>query len=228
MLLKIISNSKYDSLFEFLEKRFIMVITSIAFLFILILNFTVDLNLNINWINKLNYFVQGELTNELKSRDGTLISISSIFIGVYFTTFTLMTTISYKSTFSELNKIQFSNLINYIRNAFLASFGYILFSLISPLLNNEEWLFSLIVVPLLSYILLSALRFGWLIYLILIRDLQAFIDGKTVNESKEQRLENLIFSLEQYLKKIEHEENLKSQRETDELIKNRKNDPTTK
>ena len=169
-----------------------------------------------------------DLTNELKDRDSTLISLASIFIGVYFTAFTLLTTISYKSTISHLNKAKFSNLINYIRNAFIAAFSYIIFSLVFPLFDVISWSFSLVVVPLLIYIFLSALRFGWLIYLILIRDLQDFFDRKDEVESKNLRTENILTSLEIYLKKIENEERAKLQEKTDALIESRINDTLPK
>ena len=87
-----------------------------------------------------------------------------------------------------------------------------------------NWSFTLIVVPLLIYIFLSALRFGWLIYLILIKDLQDFFDRKEEIENKESRTENILTSLEIYLNKLEAEDKLKYQEEIDAIIESRKNE----
>jgi hypothetical protein len=213
----------------FFEEKLIAIITTIILLFIISI-FLISKNellASNQIISNLNIFITETLTEELKKRDGTLISLASIFIGIYFTTFTFMGTISYKSTLSLLNKEQFKNLLIYIRNAFLASFSYIIFSLISPLISESNWVFSLISVPLLSYILLSALRFGWLIYLILARDMHQFIENKKDYEYEKAKLEYIISSLEKYFlnKELENQDLLR--KKTDELIKSRKKDSTS-
>ena len=58
MLNRIISNKKYDSIFLFLEKRFISIIISVIFLFILSIHLLseIDFGISSKWIMDTNDF----------------------------------------------------------------------------------------------------------------------------------------------------------------------------
>lgn len=150
-------------------------------------------------ISKIDQFIRNDLTKAFLDRDSTLITLAAVFIGIYFTAFTLLATISVKSAFSILKKEQFESLLIYTRNAFLVSFSYIFASLLTPLISNNAWIYTSICFLLLTYMLLSALRFGLLIYLILDRDINAYFNKVTADELEEKRKNRILNDLENFL-----------------------------
>jgi hypothetical protein len=153
---------------------------------------------NILLINELNLFLINDLSEALIESDGTLITLAAIFIGIYFTAFTLLATLSVKSALSRLEREQFTKLLRYIRNAFLA------------------WSFSVISLLLLTYMLLSALRFGLLIYIILNRDIGFYLNNVQKVEQEQARLDRILHDLEKYL---EIEKTKQSQNQAEEISK---------
>lgn len=201
MIKKFISNPKNDTIFNFIEKRLILIIILFTVTFISLMQLA-DF-FQVKWFNsmflKIHEFIIVDIANTFMDRDSTLITISAIFIGMYFTTFTLITTISSESAFNILNEEQFSNLINYIINAFIASFLYLVISLLLPLFEKSDWIFSFVSIPLLLYMLLSAFRFGWLIYLILIRDINKYVKRSEEERNKKIMQDRIFKELEDFL-----------------------------
>ncbi|UII56675.1 hypothetical protein LS684_04210 [Cytobacillus spongiae] len=187
-----------------------------------ILSFTTWGN-DISLIIKLNTFLIKDVTTVFLERDSTLITLAAVFIGIYFTAFTLLATISVKSAFSILKRKQFEALLKYTRNAFLVSFSYLLVSLLSPILKMVPWLYTSICILLLTYMLLSALRFGLLIYLILNRDIASYLNK--VNDEKLDgiRKERIFNELEKFLEEQSNKNALTKADEISKMLKERKN-----
>ncbi|UOE96043.1 hypothetical protein [Alkalihalobacillus sp. LMS39] len=207
-----------DKIYLFLENRFILIVMVLLFLFVSILK-TISLlgySDNIVLISELNRFLIKDLSEALIESDGTLITLAAIFIGIYFTAFTLLATLSVKSALSRLEREQFTNLLRYIRNAFLASFAYVLFSLTAGFMFDYGWYFSVISLLLLTYMLLSALRFGLLIYIILNRDIGFYLNNVQKVEQEQARFDRILHDLEKYL---EIEKNKQSQTRAEEISK---------
>ena len=222
MIDKILRDNKYDSFFHFLEKRFIKWLIIIIALIILLSKLLLLINFTplIPLLTTFDLFISENLVTVFKNRDSTLVSLSAIFIGIYFTTFTLMATISVKSTFSVLKKQQFSNLIRYIKNAFIASFSYLIISMTLPTFSG--WVFSSVSLLLLIYMLLSAFRFGGLIYMILIRDIDRYIDNVEVENLKIIKQERILDELEKFLVQQKNIQQLKQADDISKLLQERK------
>ncbi len=213
-----------DSVFLFFEKKFITIFMGVFIFLIAVLKIGLyfpKVN-SLGFIIGLDHFIQNDVTNAFISRDSTLITLAAVFIGIYFTAYTLLATLSSKSTFSVLNKNHLSSLINYIKNAFLASFSYLILSLLSPLLHDYNWFYAVISLLLLVYMLLSALRFGLLIYLILKRDVDNFLDRIEKENKEEIKNQRILNDLEKFLQENKEKQGKKSADEISELIKKRK------
>ena len=192
-----IMNKRKEKLFLFLEKNFIRLL-----LFLLLLTLVGNKLLlmkfpNYGWKYLDSFFLE-VLRPTLQSKDSTLITIAAIFIGIYFTVFTLLSSIKIDSTFSILTKKNFEQLLVYIRNAFIGSFLYLFFSLFSSVIINE-WFWTVIGLIFLLYMLFSALRFGIIIYLIFSRDVKAFYVQLELERNEKRKQKNLFNRLERFL-----------------------------
>jgi glucan phosphoethanolaminetransferase (alkaline phosphatase superfamily) len=154
-----------------------------------------------------NEFVTGPFYNFISLKEGTLITIAAVFIGIYFTVFSILGSIKIESTFARLTKDNFSRLIKFIFFAFLAAFLYLFFVLIAPLLSQYfeqiSQIISIVSSVLLLYMFLTSLRFGTIIYLIFKKDLkQIYILLEKEKELKSAN-ELLMGRLDAFLKKNE-------------------------
>lgn len=174
------------------------------------------------YINQVDRITSSTLPALFIDRDSTLISLSAIFIGLYFTTFTLMATISTKSSFSLLKKQQFTDLINYIRNAFIASFLYLVVSLMLPIFSKTGWFFSIVSLVLLVYMLLSAFRFGALIYMILKRDINRYIQDIELEKAAKLEQDNILKELERFLDREKQKEKTDQAEKISAMLQERK------
>lgn len=175
-----------------------------------------------HYINLIDQVASGKLPELFINRDSTLITLSAIFIGIYFTTFTLMATISSKSSFSLLKRQQFADLINYIRNAFIASFLYLVVSLVMPIFSKTGWFFSIISLLLLIYMLLSAFRFGALVYMILKRDINRYLQDVELEKTIRVKQDNIFKELEKFLDRENQKEKTKQAEKISEMLRERK------
>lgn len=192
-----------DKFYSFLESYGILTIISII---LTLLSFNkILLTYSEYGIHSLEFFFTTTLKETLEHKDSTLITIAAVFIGIYFTVFTLLSSIKVDSTFSILTKKNFESLLIYIRNAFIGSFIYLFYSLFSTSISND-WFFTIIALTLLLYMLLSALRFGMIIYLIFSRDVKKYYNELENEKQKKRELENLYKRLELFLDREEAKE----------------------
>jgi hypothetical protein len=147
-------------------------------------------------------FIAGPLKTALMSKDGTLITIAAVFIGIYFTVFSLLSSIKIESTFAILTEKNFDKLLQFIKNAFVGSFVYLFFSLISPTIKND-WMVAVLTITLLLYMLLSALRFGIIIYFIFKNDVKKFYKNLDLEKKQKREQEILFHKLEKFLNDYE-------------------------
>jgi|SRR5690625_445009 len=216
---------KQDKVFLFLEERFIKILMLCFSTLVLLFKVLASISYTNKspFIIRVDNFLVNDLTNAFIDRDSTLITLAAVFIGIYFTVYTLLATLSGKSSFSLLTKHHLNSLIKYIKNAFIASFAYLLVSLLSPLLISYGWLYSAMCLVLLMYMLLSALRFGLLIYLILKNDVDRFLEQSKEDKLREKRLQRLLHELESYLEEQSHKKAEKKADEMSDFLEKRKN-----
>lgn len=169
----------------------------------------------------LEVYFTTSFKDTLQKKDSTLITIAAVFIGIYFTVFTLLSSIKVESTFAILTKQNFEKLLRYIKNAFIGSFLYLLFSLFSPI-DTRSWIVSIIALLLLLYMLLSALRFGTIIYLIFSRDVKKYYETLESEKIKQRKRENLFSRMEIFLEAEEKKRNHEHSKELAEKLKGKK------
>lgn len=194
---------QYNKLIPFVEKWTISIFLAFIFLSFSI-NKVLLIKKNIGFI-EFDNFLLIDLYESLLTNESTLTTISSVFIGIYFTILTLLSSVNPKSTFSMLTQHNYKGLVKYIRNAFLGSFIFLFFLLFSSLLSNK-WLISLSYILLLLYVLLSALRFAILIYLILQRDIDKYHEYLIEEQEEKEKRDQTYSRLESFLDYEERKE----------------------
>lgn len=194
-------NKRKDKVYLFLEQHIIKIILLSILLLLTINKILLEKTYLYGWY-KLDVYFTTTLKDSLQNLDGTLITIAAVFIGIYFTVFTLLSSIKIESTFSILTKSNFNKLLIYIRNAFIGSFTYLLFSLFSGGINND-WIYTIIALYLLLYMLLSAFRFGTIIYIIFNRDVKKYYDQLEIEKAEKLKRDNLYKRLDIFLTDFE-------------------------
>lgn len=205
-----------DKLYSMLEEFFIKYFLWLTLIFLIINKFLL-LSTDKWGFSKFDVYFTTTLSTTLKEQDGTLITIAAVFIGIYFTVFTLLSSMKIESTFSILTKNNFNKLVKYIRNAFIGSFLYLLFSVFSPIVIND-WIYTVIALTMLLYMLLSALRFGMIIYLIFNRDVKKYYDHLEIEKLEKRKMQNLMKRMEQFLDQYEKEKGKEYSREFSEKL----------
>lgn len=190
------NNEKLDKTLHFFEEQGIKLVI-VPFLLVVILNKAlIHFESKYGFKELDSFFINTGET--LIKKDGTLITIAAVFIGIYFTVFTLLSSLRVESTFSILTEENFFKLLKYIRNAFIGSFLYLFYSLFSPLISIM-WIKILISMSLLLYMLFSALRFGAIIYVIFSRDVKKYYAELEIEKIKLRKRENLEKKIEMFL-----------------------------
>ncbi len=175
----------------------------------------------------LSSFIMGPLNTALTDREGVLITIAAIFIGIFFTVLTLLGNIKVESTFTILGEGNLKKLLKYIVSAFLGAFGYLFFALIAPISTSYpsiEVIISIISILLVAYMLLTAFRFGVIILFIFKKDMDNL--SKVVAEEKQhkQHQKLLMHRLEHFLKNQEEIEAANKAKRVNEILESRKDE----
>lgn len=194
-----------DKFMDFLERYSIFTLITLVLLILTINKSLLVFSKNVGLI-ELDNFIVGPLKSALINKDGTLITIAAVFIGIYFTVFSLLSSIKIESTFAILTVKNFDKLLQFIKNAFIGSFAYLFFSIISPTITSD-WTIAVVTIVLLLYMLLSALRFGIIIYFIFKNDVRKFHENLELERMQKQKQEILFHRLEKFLDT--HEEEVK-------------------
>ncbi|MCY7736475.1 hypothetical protein [Bacillus safensis] len=174
-----------DRLFKFLEKWGIIIILFIVTLSLLfLLYFQRDLTLNIFEL----------LLNE---KEGAFLTISGIFIGIYFAIFSFFIGIKPDSVMADLDDEDILTLVRFLRQSFISSFAYIFLTLLNlPFLTGVfKICFHFILFAALLYMLLSALKVGIYMYITFKGDvvnLKDNVENARENSYKIQRMLNFF------------------------------------
>lgn len=211
---------KKDKVYHFIEEYGITLILGLLLL-TLILNKLLIVNNSKFGVPIFELYFTTTFKDTLQNKDSTLITIAAVFIGIYFTVFTLLSSIKVDSTFAILTKKNFVKLLKYIRNAFIGSFLYLLLSLFSPS-ETSDWAFSILALALMLYMLLSALRFGTIIYLIFSKDVKKYYDTIESEKANQRKRDNLFARLEIFLKAEEDKREIDRAKALSETLKKKK------
>jgi len=220
-------NKRYDKIFSFFEEYFIKVLLSIIILFLVINHLILAYSNQFGLVNLNKWFVT-TVGSDVINIQGTLLTIASIFIGIYFTVFTLLTTLNKNSTITNLTQGNFNKIVLYIRNSFCGAFGYIILSLLTTIGLNPKNIpgFYLILfhVLFIIYMILCSFRLGIIIYIAFKHDLANMKKNVLEEKKKEQEHENLMHRIEKVIADMENEKEKKQAEIVNQLtsIRNKK------
>lgn len=193
---------------KFLEDDLIKVICYGSFIITLTLQITTEF-INVNWFE----YVGGIVGRALTKNESTFLTISAIFIGIYFTVYTLLGSIKIESTFASIKKDNFIKLVKFIKYSFAGSFAYLFYTLFNSvatmLFVKAAPYFLIISGTLLLYMLLSALRLGIIVFLVYENDLKKVHELIEKDKKEKQNTQVILFKLEKYLEHFEQEERKK-------------------
>jgi hypothetical protein len=152
-------------------------------------------------------FFIDDLGYYLVFKDGSIVTVATVFIGIYFSIYTMLTSIQTDSVLSNLGRKNFKKLLSILGMGFISSFSYTLYSIFfikSYEINKQGTVFWLLLCLILF--MTSAFQFGVIIYIILKRDI-----AKTIEELEERRLREsrnaaLLDKLEAFLDKEKNKE----------------------
>jgi hypothetical protein len=216
---------RFDNKIKVIEDKSIIFILTFFLFFIFGNKFLVNNNIKFA-LNNFDAFLMNELGSQLSAKEGVLITVAAVFIGIYFTVFSLLGSIKIESTFVILTEENFRRLLIYIRNAFLGSLVYLFYSLFANLVTNI-WLYTVISLILLLYMVLSALRFGLIIYSIFTKDLNKFHKHTRDIANEKKKIDNLNKRLEAFLLREEQEQDTRISVELVEKMKQREKSKKT-
>lgn len=191
----------------FFLKYWIVLIITLVYL-ISIICYTLDL-FQVFDFDDVNEFI---IEDFLLKREGTLISIAAIFIGIYFSIFTLLLTVKSSSKIVRLGIKTYKELIVFLRNAFIGSFIYIIYAIVFPLkvYVDEIGIFKfskeLFLGVLVVYMLLSAFRVGITFIYIFKKDLNNLYENIEKENLEIEEQKEIIHKLRGFLEEYEIQE----------------------
>ncbi|PED91618.1 hypothetical protein COL64_06800 [Bacillus toyonensis] len=194
---------KYDKLIRSLEDYSITVI-----LIMVSIVFSINKLLMIFYTNFASSSIEQFITVHLKTffiaKEGSLGTITAVFIGIYFTVFSILGSIRIGSTFATLTNKNLKKLVKFIKNALIGAFIFLFFLLsIQIFIQLTNWMLIVIGFLLLLYVFLSAIRFGIVIYFIIKKDIENTHSNIKKEEIANQQNQLLMHRLDNFL--TEHE-----------------------
>lgn len=159
-------NNKLLLFFERKSIKYVKIIYIIFMLFVIIgSRFSYFSNYNDFFIKKFNLY--------LSQSNSELITIATIFIGIYFSVYTILMSSNMESAFGRLSKRNKVSLIKILNEGFISSFLYVIISLFFPVIYNYFPLVSsLTMLGLLILFFYSALVFGLDIFILIKSDIE--------------------------------------------------------
>lgn len=206
----------YDKVFHVIENRLIFLVLLI-FISYTLLTFLLDFN------NNYQDFIETTVNKALHDLKSSLLSIAAIFIGIYVTVFTLLGSIRVDSIFAFLNEYTFKKLIKFIRNAFIASFSYLILIMVLEIVYSKyyyiEYPWIILNASIVIYMFLTALRFGIILYVSFSKDLQNLQKNIKDHRQEKKEVEQLQHRLNNFLDEYEARERQKENDRMSEIIK---------
>lgn len=170
--------------------------------------------------NEIKDFLTDRLGKYLVMSDSSLVTVATVFIGIYFTIYTMLTSIQSDSVLANLEKEDFKKILKILSIGFFSSFAYTLYSVFFMIsFESNRILTTLIVLFLALLFFVSAFQFGVLLTLILRQDIYGSI--KKINERKAEDLAkvNIYVKLEAFLDSEMEKADLEQNNRMSEFVK---------
>jgi hypothetical protein len=146
------------------------------------------------------------LYNFIKHKEGTLTTISAIFIGIYFTIYTILGTVRLESSFALIDKESFDKLRAFLKTAFVSSFSFLFIVLFLPIFNFNmpiPYIYQAIFLALIL-MLLTAFRLSFVLYHIFEHDFSTMHSKLTIEEDERRKNNEILFRLSDFLDDYQH------------------------
>jgi hypothetical protein len=169
------------------------------------------------------------VTDILTPREGIIVTVAAVFIGIYFTVISILGAIKVDSTLALLPKTKFFKLVTFLRNGFIFSLSYLILTVFFPWLSDKltdykHYLLYLLLIILFFYMFLTSLKVGLALFLVFKSDF-ANLHQEIEKEKKETENQAVILKrLEKFLDENDDKKAIKNAIDMNEAIK-RKNPP---
>ncbi|MCU4715933.1 hypothetical protein OCE25_27160 [Bacillus cereus] len=194
---------KYDKLIRSLEDYSIIVIL-IMFSIVFLINKLLMIFYTSFAFSSIEKFITVHLKTFFIAKEGSLGTITAVFIGIYFTVFSILGSIKIGSTFATLTNKNLKKLVKFIKNALIGAFIFLFFLLsMQTFIQLANWILIVIGFLLLLYVFLSAIRFGIVIYFIIKKDIENTHSNIEKEEIENKKNQLLMHRLDNFL--TEHE-----------------------
>lgn len=205
---------------EMLIQRFITIVI-ILYTAIVVIAYLMDI-LNIFEFDKINNFL---IQKFLINREGILVSIAAIFIGIYISVFTILLTVKNNSLIVELGEKIYRELINYLVRAIIGATVYIIYVILYPILVelNINGLTKFITEALLGglviYMLLTAVRILLAFILLFKDDINNIFKNLDKEKMEAEGIKDVIFKVKHIVDEYENQQAIKKREEINNATK---------
>lgn len=195
---------------EFYLKNCIVIILSLVFV-ITAICYVIDMSDTYSF-DKINKYIVDKF---LINREGIFVSIASIFIGIYFTIFTLLLSVKKESKIIKMGLKTYRELLVFIKHAFVGSFFYLIYVIIYPLtswlqhVGFFKFIFEVFLAELVLYMLLSAIRVGIAYFIIFKSDLEHLTNNIDKELLEKEHRDEVISQLKSFLDEVEAQKSIK-------------------
>lgn len=161
----------------------------------------------------------------LIQREGILVSIAAIFIGIHFGLFTLILSLKNNSKIAEFDYNTFKEIVHFIICAFFSTILYLIYALIYPLIIEYipddtiglfRFISELILATLFTYMTLTALQVALSYILIFKEDIKDIYSGFENDKVKKNEHDKILQDLKVFLR----EEDFKNKKKQMGVVKN--------
>ena len=158
---------------------------------------------------------------------GTVTTIASVFVGIYFTVLSILGGLKLNSILAVLGESHLLKLIRYLKDAMAASFLLLFYSLIIPVINNEFWM-TYFFFTIFLYMVMTAIRFGVNIIAIYEHDFAKLKANIEVERKEKNKMNHVIERLDLYLQEIDLEKAHKKTADIAKFLETKKKDQDKK
>jgi hypothetical protein len=165
----------------------------------------------------------------LVPREGIIVTVAAVFIGIYFTIISILGAIKIDSTLAMLPKAKFFKLVTFIKNAFIFAFSYLIFTVFYAWLSEKLTdyllhLLYLLLIILFFYMFLSALKVGLALFFVFKTDFRKF--HESIEKEKKEKVHQYVI-LQRLGQFLNEQDGIKAQKKAIDMneIMKRKNPP---
>lgn len=171
------------------------------------------------FLSKFFSVLVNDLGKHLMIEDNSIVTVATVFIGIYFSIYTMFTSIQTDSVMSNLGRKNFQKLLNILGIGFLSSFAYTLFSIFFVKAYGSKPEISVFIVQLLLIVfMVSAFQFGVIIYIILKKDISTTIEELDIRRKKELKQLEILEKLDSFLNKENERDSINRANEVSKII----------